>query len=81
MGPEVVGRTHGGIQPGVFQVCQVSGRLHGTTRSADEKIRHLACAGAWGLFPNKDALYINYNGHLPADKCYRATYSLNAAVH
>ncbi len=41
---------------------------------ADEKIRHLAAAGAWGLFPNKDAVYINYNGNLPADNCYSATY-------
>jgi hypothetical protein len=41
---------------------------------ADESIRHLACAGGWGLFQNKDAIYINYNGHLPADKCHFATY-------
>jgi hypothetical protein len=41
---------------------------------ADESIRHLAAAGAWGLFPNKDAVYINYNGHLPVNKCYTATY-------
>lgn len=41
---------------------------------ADEKTRHLGVAGAWGLFPNKDAVYINYNGHLPATGCYSATY-------
>ncbi len=43
---------------------------------ADDKIRHLAAAGAWGLFPNKDAVYINYNPNLSADGCYRATYSV-----
>lgn len=43
---------------------------------ADETMRHLACAGAWGLFPNNDAVYINYNGHLPADNCYCATYQV-----
>jgi hypothetical protein len=46
----------------------------GKRGEADEATRHLACAGAWGLFPNKDAVYINYNGHLPADTCHTATY-------
>jgi hypothetical protein len=46
----------------------------GPRGQADESIRHLAAAGAWGLFPNKDAVYINYNGHLPADRCFKATY-------
>lgn len=41
---------------------------------ADEATRHIGCAGAWGLFPNRDAVYINYNGGLPADGCHRATY-------
>ena len=43
---------------------------------ANDKTRHLGCAGAWGLFPNKDATYINYNGRLPADKCHTATYAV-----
>ena len=43
---------------------------------ADENTRHLGCAGAWGLFPNKDAVYINYNGQLPAEGCHTATYSV-----
>ena len=43
---------------------------------ADDKTRHLGCAGAWGLFPNKDAVYINYNGHLPVGKGYTATYTV-----
>jgi hypothetical protein len=42
----------------------------------NDKTRHLACAGAWGLFPNKDAVYINYNGHFPAGQGYTATYTV-----
>lgn len=48
----------------------------GKRGEADEATRHIGCAGAWGLFPNKDAVYINYNGHLPADKCHSATYEV-----
>lgn len=40
----------------------------------NEKTRHLAAAGAWGLFPNRDATYINYDPDLPASGCYGATY-------
>ncbi|MCU0921867.1 MAG: DUF1254 domain-containing protein, partial [Burkholderiaceae bacterium] len=43
---------------------------------ADDSIRHLAAAGAWGLFPNKDAVYINYNGKLPIEPCHCATYAV-----
>lgn len=46
----------------------------GPRGKADEATRHLAVAGAWGLFPNRDAIYINYNGKLPATGCYTATY-------
>jgi hypothetical protein len=31
----------------------------GKRGEADDATRHLGCAGAWGLFPNKDAVYIN----------------------
>lgn len=48
----------------------------GPRGQVNEQTRHLACAGAWGLFPNKDAVYINYNGKLPADRCHRATYTV-----
>jgi hypothetical protein len=41
---------------------------------ADERIRHLAAAGAWGLFPTKDAVYIHYNRGRSADRCHCATY-------
>lgn len=46
----------------------------GPRGQVNEKTRAYAAAGAWGLFPNKDATYINYNAHLPADRCYTATY-------
>ena len=48
----------------------------GKRGEADEQTRHIAAAGAWGLFPNKDAAYINYNGHLPAEVCHTATYQV-----
>ena len=48
----------------------------GKRGEVDEATRHLGCAGAWGLFPKDDAVFINYNGHLPADKCHTATYSV-----
>lgn len=48
----------------------------GPRGKVNEQTRHLATAGAWGLFPNKDAAYINYNGgNLSGDKCYEATYT------
>lgn len=48
----------------------------GPRGKVNEQTRHLAAAGAWGLFPNKDAAYINYNGgNLSGDKCYVATYT------
>lgn len=48
----------------------------GRRGEVDEDSRHLGCAGAWGLFPNRDAVYINYNGDLPSDRCYHATYDV-----
>jgi hypothetical protein len=48
----------------------------GKRGAADEATRHIGCAGAWGLFPNEDAVYINYNGHMSADKCHTATYQV-----
>lgn len=49
----------------------------GPKGKVNEKTRQYACAGAWGLFPNKDAVYINYNGgNLSGDKCYVATYKV-----
>ena len=48
----------------------------GPRGKADESVRHLAAAGAWGLFQNKDAVYINYNGKLPVEPCHCATYRI-----
>ncbi|WP_336518052.1 DUF1254 domain-containing protein [Pollutibacter soli] len=49
----------------------------GLRGSLDEQTRKYAVAGAWGLFPNKDATYINYNGgNLSGDSCYVATYKV-----
>jgi hypothetical protein len=49
----------------------------GPRGTLDDEKRKYVVAGGWGLFPNKDAIYINYNkGNLPADKCYMATYKV-----
>jgi hypothetical protein len=41
----------------------------------NEETRYIAAA-AWGLFPEKDATYLNYDGGFGADQCYRATYQV-----
>ena len=49
----------------------------GPKGKVSEQTRQYAAAGAWGLFPNKDATYINYNaGDLSGSKCYVATYKV-----
>jgi hypothetical protein len=49
----------------------------GPRGTLNEETRKYAAAGGWGLFPNKDATYINYNGgNLSGDKCYVATYKV-----
>jgi hypothetical protein len=48
----------------------------GPRGTVNEQTRHLAVAGAWGLFPEKDAVYINYTGPESADACYTATYDV-----
>lgn len=49
----------------------------GAKGKVNEQTRKYAAAGAWGLFPNKDATYINYNGgNLSGSKCYVATYKV-----
>jgi hypothetical protein len=50
--------------------------MMGPRGKVDEKTRHIAAAAAWGLFPEWDATYLNYSGHLSADKDYRATYQV-----
>jgi hypothetical protein len=46
----------------------------GPRGKVNEKTRHLAVAGAWGLFPERDAVYINYAMQTDPAKCYTATY-------
>jgi hypothetical protein len=48
----------------------------GPRGKADDTIRHIACAGAWGLFPNEHAVYINYNGSHDHRVCHKATYEV-----
>ncbi|WP_232325181.1 DUF1214 domain-containing protein [Microbulbifer agarilyticus] len=48
----------------------------GPKGEVNEKMRHLAVAGAIYLFPEKDAVYINYTGPEDSSKCYRATYAV-----
>lgn len=48
----------------------------GPRGEVNEKTRHLGVAGAWGLFPEKDAVYINYTGPSDPNKCYTATYEV-----
>lgn len=48
----------------------------GRKGEVNEATRHLAAAGAWGLFPQEEAVYINYNGPADEGKAYRATYTV-----
>ncbi|MEM8574324.1 MAG: DUF1214 domain-containing protein [Pseudomonadota bacterium] len=48
----------------------------GPRGQVNEKTRHLGVAGAWGLFPEKDAVYINYTGPSDPSQCYMATYEV-----
>ena len=43
---------------------------------ANDKTRHLAVAGAWGLFPETESVYINYVGPSDPNKCYTANYEV-----
>nr|WP_202798358.1 DUF1214 domain-containing protein [Microbulbifer agarilyticus] len=48
----------------------------GPRGEVNEQTRHLAVAGAIYLFPEKDAVYINYTGPQDGSKCYRANYAV-----
>jgi hypothetical protein len=50
--------------------------MQGPRGKVNEQTRHIAAAAAWGLFPEWDATYLNYNGHHPVDHCYAATYRI-----
>lgn len=58
------------------QFAQYEPDWMGPRGEVNEETRHLAVAGAWGLFPEKDAVYINYTGPAEAEACYTATYEV-----
>ena len=50
--------------------------MMGPRGKVDEKTRHIAAAAAWGLFPEWDATYLNYNGGHDPKVCHKATYKV-----
>ena len=50
--------------------------MQGPRGTANEKIRHIAAASAWGLFPERDATYMNYSGNHDYRVCHTATYKV-----
>ncbi len=56
--------------------AQYEADWQGPRGKVNEKTRHLAAAGAWGLFPEWDAVYINYSGGHDHRKCFCATYKV-----
>ena len=50
--------------------------MQGPRDKVNEKTRHIAAAAAWGLFPEWDATYLNYNGGHDYKIGYKATYKV-----
>ena len=50
--------------------------MMGPRGKVNEKLRHLAAASGWGLFPEWDSTYLNYSGGQNATACYKATYQV-----
>jgi hypothetical protein len=50
--------------------------MMGPRGKVDEKTRHIAAAAAWGLFPERDATYLNYSGGHDYRVCHQATYEV-----
>jgi hypothetical protein len=50
--------------------------MEGPRGTTNEKIRHIAATTAWGLLPQWDITYLNYNPKLDAKGCYKATYKV-----
>jgi len=48
----------------------------GARGKVDEKTRHIAAAAAWGLFPERDATYLNYSGNHDIKVGHKATYKV-----
>lgn len=58
------------------QFAQYPSDWQGPRGKVNEQTRHLAAAGAWGLFPEWDATYIIYSRPHALDRCYTATYDV-----
>lgn len=50
--------------------------MMGPRGKVNEATRHIAAAAAWGLFPDRDAMYLNYFGSHGTDHCFKATYKV-----
>ncbi|GLP78429.1 murein transglycosylase [Mycobacterium antarcticum] len=50
--------------------------MQGPRGKVDEENRHIAAAAAWGLFPEWDAIYLNYSGGHDPNVCHMATYAV-----
>jgi hypothetical protein len=50
--------------------------MMGPRGTVDEATRHLAAAAAWGLNPDKDAVYLSYAGGHDPEVCHSATYAV-----
>jgi hypothetical protein len=50
--------------------------MMGPRGTVDENTRHFAAAAAWGLNPEQEATYLNYNGNHDHRVCHRATYTV-----
>jgi hypothetical protein len=50
--------------------------MMGPRGQVDEETRHIAAAAAWGLFPDWDATYLNYNNPGDTSVCQTATYQV-----
>ena len=50
--------------------------MMGPRGEVNEKTRHIAAASGWGLFPEWDAMYLNYSGGQSEKSCYSAIYNV-----
>lgn len=50
--------------------------MMGKRGEVNEKTRHIAAAGGWGLLPDSEATYFSYAGPDDADSCYVGNYKV-----
>ena len=50
--------------------------MMGARGMVDEKARHIAAVAAWGLFPERDATYLNSSGNHDIQVGHKATYKV-----